>query len=148
MKNIFKTCLGASLLSTQVHSEIIHLSSENTPQQALPAYQYVAVNFYDDSTQASLSVFSQAEEIFQRDKHPHSPSVGFAEVNVQKYPELALADMKPESLPLQLVIGAGQMRGVDVNLLSSEAETAELYAEVVRQMTSSHLVQIDCEGVE
>lgn len=73
--------------------------------------------------------------MYQRDRHPHAPSVGFAEVNVSKYPELGLDGMKQEDLPLQLVVGAGQMRHIGIDILSdehSESETAEFYAKMVQ----------------
>ena len=43
------------------------------------------------------------------------------------------------------------MRHIGIDILSgehTEKETAEFYAEIVKSMTSSHFVELDCKGVE
>jgi hypothetical protein len=65
------------------------------PQQALPSFQYVIVNFYSgDCCTVQNEVFAMSEQLFLRDKDPYSPSVGYAQCDISKYPELALEGMK------------------------------------------------------
>ena len=66
---------------------MIEISPTNTPNNALSKFEFVVINFYD-SSRASIdisSVFLQAEEIHST---KNSNSVAWAQLNVEKYPDL------------------------------------------------------------
>ena len=48
-----------------------------------------------------------SEELLQKEKDEYSPSVGYAQLDILKHPELALEGMKAEDMPVQIIIGAG-----------------------------------------
>ena len=92
-------------------AKVIELSTENNPAKALSGNEYSIVTFYNsnDKSVEFKEIFKQAEKIFTRDKKPNTPRVAFGQLNLDIYPELALAPFKPEDLPAQVVISGGHM---------------------------------------
>ena len=89
-----------------------------------------------------------SEELFQKEKDEYSPSVGYAQLDISKHPELALEGMEPENMPVQIIIGAGQMRNLEVFIKGDDGdkdEMARVFTNNVRQLTGSHLVQLTCQ---
>jgi len=65
------------------------------------------------------------------------------------YPDLGIKTMKKSEYPKPLVIGAGRMHALDIDLMSAETEeTAELMSNVVNDMTKSHFKSITCEQID
>lgn len=92
-----------------------------------------------------------SEKLFLRDKDPYSPSVGYAQCDISKYPELALEGMKEKEMPVQLVIGAGQLKNLEIMITQADVDKTELsklFTAQVRAVTGSHLVHLRCEQIE
>lgn len=85
-----------SLLSL-ASAKVIELTSTNGPQQALLDFKYVVVNFYTDSSTKTKDYFADAEKKFVIPDHI---TIGFAQVNLDKYPEFKFPNMDSNTLPV------------------------------------------------
>jgi hypothetical protein len=77
------------------------------PQQFLTKYNYGVVFFHNDATSEKLDMFTLVAQVFSVTGDVHLPQVGFASVNIDTYPSLAIPAASPENLPLPIIIGAG-----------------------------------------
>lgn len=58
-----------------------------------------------------------------------------------------LGGMTVESLPQPVTIGAGQMRSFEVDMFGDFDETVDYVTRIIKDMTKSHLVPINCESL-
>jgi len=73
-----------------VSAAVEKLTMDNLPQHLLQKYEYLCVYFYSHESEATLKIFELMEDVFARTQAEHLPSVGFASVNIEEYPDLAL----------------------------------------------------------
>jgi len=73
--------------------DIIEITNENPPNQALNGTEFGVINFFDDSaaTEEVKKIFEKAMIIFKEEEKLGTRSVGWAQVDIVKNPDLAIA---------------------------------------------------------
>ncbi len=88
MLTIWSAFISLGCLVIQTQSQVIELSYEIRPQEALRDFDYAVINFYEGNNLHILDVFALTEEHFKRSPSPWN-TIGFAQVNLTEYPDLA-----------------------------------------------------------
>ena len=120
-----------------VSAEVMELNRNNPPNVALAGFEFVVMNYVDSSqaSKDSTKVFEAAETIFQQSSK-RADKIGWAQLNVDKYPELAQV---PEgmNLPAQHIVGYGQVISIRVADLAGETadEKGESFSNDVKRFT-------------
>lgn len=107
--------LALNLAVTAAAHEIVEVTHENPPNKALAGFQFAVINFYDDSDTSTevKKIFQDAMNIFKGEEKLESRSVGWAQVDVKKNTDLAIA-AQDITYPSQLIAAAGSMRKIKI----------------------------------
>lgn len=90
-----------------------------------------------------------AASLFEKDRTEHQATVGFAQANIELYPDLAWQE-NPDPLPVQVIFTNGQMRTIRFQVEKGEKvkDSAQRYAADVHALTSTYLHELSCDQIE
>ena len=105
-------------------------------------YEYVVVNFYDETFAARtfVSIYDLAQGLFDKDVTQHQAKVGFAQANIELYPDLAWTE-NTEPLPIQVIFTHNQLKTINFKLEAGEKakDSAQRFATDIHAMTGTYL---------
>lgn len=114
---ILFTVLCAAFVS--VGAEVLSLSTENPPNTLLKKFPYSVILFYGEETKHALQLFELTSTEFEKIHSIYSPEVGWASVNVDQFPQLALKNV--EQLPTAMSVGAGHLKTLNFDFTVPES---------------------------